>query len=161
MGFRTRTMDDKLIFLPFMIIKTRIQSLLWQSPLIRFILKMAFDRLFQVRLGYTGLGDCPAWLGNWPCMVRASRRGQKQEKRCCENTNNRPLRGVATKVTMPQKSSLGSKNINCCLLKHLVIGKMSPKTENLQLGGRLIYCHYYNYLFFHSVGSALPNVLKY
>ena len=32
---------------------------------------MAFDRLFEVRSGYIGLGDCPTGLGNWPHMVRA------------------------------------------------------------------------------------------
>ena len=43
----------------------------------RIIFKMAFDRLFQVRLGYIGLGDCPALLGNF--------RGQKYEESYCEN----------------------------------------------------------------------------
>ena len=46
------------------------------------------------RLGYIG-------LGNWPRRVGAPRGGQKQEKSYCENTTNRPLRGVVTKRTIP------------------------------------------------------------
>ena len=62
------------------------QSLSWQRPLRSdsSYFQMAFDRLFQVRLGYIGLGDCPTGLGNWPRRVRAPRRGQKQEKSYCK-----------------------------------------------------------------------------
>ena len=41
----------------------------------RRIFTAAFDRLFQVRLGYVNVNDCPAWLGNWPSRVRAPTQG--------------------------------------------------------------------------------------
>ena len=46
------------------------------------IFKMAFYRLFQVRLGY--IGDCPTGLGKWPCW------GQKKEKSYCEKYEESP-----------------------------------------------------------------------
>ena len=54
------------------------------------IFTVAFDRLFQVRLG-----DCTAGL-------EPPHRGQKQWKSYCENATKRPLRGVAKIGTIPQ-----------------------------------------------------------
>ena len=60
---------------------------------IRRILKMAFDRL-----GYIGLGDCPAGLE--PLA------GDKIGKSYSENTRKRPLRGVVTKGSIPKFSNV-------------------------------------------------------
>ena len=50
-----------------------IVPLLWQRTLRGYssYFKKTFDGLFQVRLGYIGLGDCSIWLGNWPRRIRA------------------------------------------------------------------------------------------
>ena len=49
------------------------------------ILKMAFDRL-----GYIGLGDCNAGLGDWSRRVRGPPAGANLEEDYCENTKKHP-----------------------------------------------------------------------
>ena len=56
---------------------------------------MAFYRLFYVRLGYIGLGDCPTGLEP-PAGARNRR------KVTVKNTKNHPLRCVATKGAIPK-----------------------------------------------------------
>ena len=53
-----------------------------------------------VRLGYIWLGDCPAGL-ELPPGARNKRKATVKE-----NTKYRPLRGAATKGTIPKKSCI-------------------------------------------------------
>ena len=62
---------------------------------------MVFDKLFYVRLGYIGLGDCPRGLYNWPRRVRAPAVARDRRKATVKKTKNRTLRSVATKGTIP------------------------------------------------------------
>ncbi len=66
-------------------------KLLYQYEILGIVpfVAMPLQGRFVVFLGYIGLGDCPAGLGNWPRRVRAPCRAQKQEKSYCENTKNR------------------------------------------------------------------------
>ena len=60
---------------------------------------MACYRLFWVRLGYIGLGDCPTGLGNWPRRVRAGARNRREAT--VKNTKNRTIRCDVTIGTIP------------------------------------------------------------
>ena len=54
--------------------------------------KGPIHRIFTVAFySFFRLGDCPAGLGNWPCIVRTPNRGQKQEKFYCDKNNESPL----------------------------------------------------------------------
>ena len=61
---------------------------------IRRILKMAFDRLFYVRLGFIGLGDCPAGL-ELPTGARTRRKATVKIRR------NAPQGALARKGLYP------------------------------------------------------------
>ncbi len=65
---------------------------------------MAFNRLFEVRLGYIGLGDCPAGL-ELPTGARNMRKATKI------NTKNRPLGSDATKGSIP-KCAYNYRNVH-------------------------------------------------
>ena len=117
------------------VLKIWVQSISWQHPLRgdSSIFKMAFDWLFQFRLGY-----CPTGLENWPCRVRAPSRGQKQEKNYCGNTKKRPLSGIATKGLYPKKFmqmlSLKTQTMGCA---HSIYGQCI-RTSKGQDGDRKI-----------------------
>ena len=65
---------------------------LLKSKIIRRIRSCGFLRISHIRimgyfrLGYVRVSECPAGLKNWPCRIRALRRGQKQKKSYCEKT---------------------------------------------------------------------------
>ena len=56
---------------------------------------VVFSKWLLIMIGYIGLGDCPAGLKP-PTGVR------NRKKNYCENTKKRPLRGIATKGTLPK-----------------------------------------------------------
>ena len=66
-------------------------------------LKMAFDRLFQVQLGYIGLGYCPmGGYANGPAGLEQPTGARNNRKATVQKrTENRPLRSVATKGNIP------------------------------------------------------------
>ena len=74
----------------------------------RFVVFLKLLLIGYFRLGQVIFGQVIAPQGQaiGPARLESPARGQKQEERYFENTNNRSLRGVATKGTIPAKKFL-------------------------------------------------------